>query len=187
MAILQTTLNQFARGHTALELTPNSPAQREFVDTYRVRLTVHDHLVYDRIQSVRPLQMRHYYVEEIAMTCCRVSDLLDRTLPIPEDDVAYVPLCAQLDTDWLAISLSAASTKQFGELVGIHVYLEQAKTKVGDTYYRSRGQWGEWQELIGAVILCAPADCYAFGSQLLDEIRAVEATRIALGIPEVDD
>ncbi len=187
MATLQTTVNHFARGHAILELTPNSPAQREFVDTYAVRLTVHDRLVYDRIQSVRPFQMRHYYVEQIAKACCYVSNLLDRKLPDPDDPVASFPMCTRLDTDWLAITLSAASTKQFGELVGVRVYLEQAKTKVGDTYYRSRGQWGEWQELVGAVILCAPSDCIAFGRQLLDEVRTVEATRIALGIPDVDD
>ncbi len=187
MATLQTTLNPFARGHTRLDLTPNSPIDRALVDTYQLRLTIHDRVVYDRRHSVRNWQSRHFYVEQLAKACQCVPQLLDQHLPCDPEDNGYFPVCAQVDTDWLALSLSAASTKLHGALVGVRVYVQQAKTKIGDTYYRSRGQWGEWDELIGAVILCTPADAVAFGTQLLDEIRAVEATREALGIPETDE
>ncbi len=187
MATLQTTVNHFARGHTVLELTPNAPTQRDLVDTYRVRLSVHDQVLYDRIQSVRDWQMRHRYVEDIAKACCRVQQVLGQELPHTDDDDGYFPLSMDMTTDWLTISFRAAPTKKIGDLVVVQVYVEQAKTRVGDTYHRSRGQWGGWQELIGAVICCTPADIIMFGTQLLDEISAVEQARILLGVPPYDN
>lgn len=194
MAILHTTVNYFARGRTSLELKPNSPSQRELVDTYTMRLWVHDQLVYDRIQSVRDWQMRHFYVEQIAKTFCCVRELIDKEISCPpgnrsdEREITPIsPICAHLDTDWLKVALSAARTKRYGEIVHVNLYLQQAEKRIGDLESRSSGEWGEWAEMIWAIILCQPEDTIAFGAELLDEIRTAEQERTRLGISKYDD
>jgi hypothetical protein len=195
MANLHTTLNYFARGRTTLELKPNSPSQREMVDTYTLRLWVNDQLVYDRIQSVRDWQMRHTYVEDIAKAFCCIRELIGKEISCTmnvatndEKDLYYhTSVCAYEDTEWLRVALSAAPTRRFGELVQVNLYLQQAETQIGDFEYRNTSHWGRWAEMIWAIILCTPDDAIDFGRQLLEEIQSVEQERIALGIPEYDD
>ena len=196
MAILQTTTAHYhPRGRAKLELTPNSPTQHELVDSYVLRLWVHDQLIYDRIHSVRNWQMRHLYVERIARAFCCIRELVGKQIRCAsentEDDqgqptfISFV--CAQIETDWLKVMLSAAPTKRYGDVAHVVLFLQQTHKEVGDIERRSVGEWGEWDEMICATILCGPEDAIAFGTQLLGEIHTVEQERIALGIPEYDD
>lgn len=192
MAILQTTHHYLRRGTAKLELLPNSPTQRELVDTYQVRLWIHDHLVYDHVQSVRDWQMRHYYVEHIARMCCCIQSFIDKTLEgcIVEnfaDDKFWSPVYVQVDTDWLKVTASAGTERRNGPNVIFYLSLVQTEHRIGDVEKPSAGLWGEWQERITATILCTPEDAVRFGRQLLQEIAEVERQRIELGIPEYDD
>ena len=195
MATIQTTVNYFARGYTRLELKPNSPSPRELVDTYALRLWIHDQLVYDQTHSVRNWQMRHRYVENIAQAFRCARELLGKEISCPPENTSssdkerdYLSLaCAQMDADWMKITLSAAPTKRFGDMVHANMYLRQAATVIGDLEHRSIGKWGEWATMTWAIILCTPDDAVTFGKQLLEEIHFVEQERIALGIPEYDD
>jgi hypothetical protein len=194
MATLRTTTNLFVRGSATLELTPNSPSQSELVDTYSVRLWIHDQLIYDQIQSVRDWQMRHFYVEEIARAFCCCHELLGQEIQCspgngPESQQpSFLSLAnAKLSTDWLTVVLAATRVKRIGDLVHVDMYLRKAQTTIGDYEHRSTGQWGEWAEMVAAIIFCTPDEAASFGRQLLEEIRKVEQERVALGIPEFDD
>ena len=194
MAILRSTVNLFVRGHATLELTPNSPSQPDLVDTYLLRLWIHDQLVYDQIHSVRNWQMRHFYVEEIARAFCCVRELLGREIQCACTDNAnslssFLSLVnANLSTDWLTIVLAAATqVKRIGDLVHVNLYLRKTANIIGDFEHRSKGQWGEWEEMIAAKIFCTPEESVAFGLQLQEEIKKVEEERVLLGIPEYDD
>ena len=195
MAILRTSVNHSARGSTTLELKPNSPSQREMVDTYALRLWVHNQLVYDRTHSVRDWQMRHFYVENIARAFCCIRDLIGKEISyIPDnanDDkngaIFISHACAHVDTEWLQVVISAASSNRYGDIVHVNLYLQQAETQVGNLEHRDSGQWGEWAEIVWSVILCKPDDAIAFGTQLLEEIHTVEQERISLGILKYDN
>lgn len=191
MAILQTTVNYFARGYARLELKPNPPLPRERVDTYALRLWIYDQLIYDQTHSIRDWQMRHAYIQNMAQAFRCVRALLGREISCPNEsngEAEYLSLVsAQIDADWLKVILSASPTKRFGDMVHASLYLRQAAMDIGDFEHRSTGQWGQWATMTWAIILCTPEDAIAFGSQLLEEIRAVEQERIALGIPEYDD
>ena len=65
--------------------------------------------------------------------------------------------------------------------------MRKTKNITGDFEHRSKGQWGEWEEMIAAKIFCTPDDAVAFGLQLQEEIKEVEKARVLLGIPEYDD
>jgi len=195
MAILRTYVNHSARGSTTLELKPNSPSQREMVDTYALRLWVHNQLVYDRTHSVRDWQMRHFYVENIARAFCCIRDLIGKEISYISDNanddengaIFISRVCAHVDTEWLQVVLSAASSNRSGDIVHINLYLQQAETQIGGLEHRGSGQWGEWSEIVSSVILCKPDDAIAFGTQLLEEIHAVEQERISLGILKYDN
>lgn len=193
MAILRSTTNFFARGTSAVEITPNAPLDRALVDTYQIRLWAFDKLVYERVQSVRDWQMRHFYVQEIARACCAVHLLIDQTISVqtnPPDgnEQAFLSLVhVVMSTDWLTFSLSAAHTKKYGDLIHIDVYAEVEEITVGSLDARSAGAWSEYQSLIGIKLSCKPEDATAFGQELLAEIRQVEQQRIALGIGKYDD
>lgn len=92
----------------------------------------------------------------------------------------------EMNIDWLVVSLAAARTKRFPELVHVHLYLRQAKTQVGEVRKGRSNNWGEWEEMISARIECTPQDAIEFGTQLREEIEATENQRILLGIPEYD-
>jgi hypothetical protein len=192
MARLETTLNSGTRGYTCFEVRPIHPVTYESVDTYGVRLWVHNQLVYDRVHSVRHLQMRHYYVELIAHALCNPYEYLGKEIQFSPDSelepqAGFVPTalaCVHLEADWMTIVLSAAQTKRFGNMVHMNIYLKNSVTTIGDI---ERGRWGEYAEMTWAIILCRPEDAVAFGQQLRAEIREVEKQRIELGIPEYDD
>jgi hypothetical protein len=195
MAILRTTVNHSVRGSATLELIPNSPIQRELVDTYSVRLWVHDQLVYDQIQSVRNWQMGHYYVERIAKGFCAVRQLLGQKIVFSEkqDDNDNEPqesllslVTAELSTDWLTVYLKATHTKR-GELVHANIFLRKSHNEVGSIEHDRKGQWGEWEDMIAAWIFCRPDDAIAFGKQLLEEIEQAERVRVELGVPDDDE
>ncbi len=198
MARLHTTILNSVRGTSTLEIKPNSPSQREMVDTYTLRLWVHDQLVYDRIHSVRDWQKRHFYVEEIARAFCCIHDLIGETISCAPnvvsngtDETEFLsPVCAHIETDWLQIVLSATNTKRRGDIVSINLYLQQERNLVGDPKklsLESLGNWGEWGEMLWTTILCKPEEAIAFGKQLLEEIYTVEQERVSLGIPKYDD
>jgi hypothetical protein len=195
MATLRSTVNLFVRGYAALELTPNSPSPPDLVDTYHLRLWVHEQLIYDQIHSVRNWQMRHFYVEEIARAFCCVRELLGREIQcVSEDntDNQHLPsflslVNANLSTDWLTIVLAATQVKRIGDLIHVNLYLRKTDNIIGDFEHRSKGQWGEWEEMVAAKIFCTPEDAVAFGIQLQEEIKEAEQARVLLGIPEYDD
>jgi hypothetical protein len=195
MAILRSTVNLSVRGYAALELTPNSPLQRDLVDTYSVRLWVHDQLIYDQVHSVRNWQMRHFYVEEIARAFRHIRELLEKKIecmPDESTDEQVVPsflsfVHARLDVDWLSLILAATHPKRIGELVHVNIHLRKAEHRIGEFKSESPGQWGEWEELVSATVFCTPEEAVSFGIQLQEEIRQVEQERIQLGIPEYDD
>jgi hypothetical protein len=195
MAILQTTTGFFSRGRVALELKPNLPTQRDLVDTYLVRLWVHDQLIYEQTQSVRNWQMRHFYVELIAKAFCCVQEFIGREIYCTykgvdsnESQSTYLSSAyAELDTTWLIIYLSAIRNKRKGDFVHANIFVRKARTIVGDREAEySTGKWGEWDDMIGASILCRPEDAVAFGTQLMSEIKDAEKMRIELGIPGYD-
>ena len=183
------------RGSATLELTPNSPVQRELVDTYLVRLWVHDQLVYDQIQSVRNWQSGHYYVELIAKGFCAVRQLLGQRISFLKeagdtDNEQHESLLsfvtAELSAEWLIVYLKATNTNR-GELVHVHVLLRKSDHEVGSSEHDPKGQWGEWDDMIAAWIFCRPDDAIAFGKQLLEEIGQAERVRVELGIPDSDE
>ncbi|MCB0194575.1 MAG: hypothetical protein KDJ65_21675 [Anaerolineae bacterium] len=177
-----------------MELIPNSPSQRDLVDTYNLRLWIHDQLIYEQIHSVRNWQMRHFYVEEIAKAFRNIRILLGKEIQISEDNeerqssasfLSFVN--AALDTDWLRVILAATQPKRTGDLVHVSLYLRKTENTIGDFEHRSTGQWGVWEEMVAATIFCTPEDAIAFGVQLQEEIRQVEQERVSLGIPKYDD
>lgn len=195
MAILRTTVNYFVRGSATLQLTPNSPVQRELVDTYSVRLWIHDKLVYDHIQSVRNWQMRHYYVQQIAKGFCVVRQLLGQRINFTEEQgdndneqqeslLSFVT--AELSTDWLTVYLKAADFRG-DELVHANVLLRKSHNEVGSIEHDREGQWGEWDDIVVAWFFCRPNEAIAFGKQLLEEIEQAERVRVELGIPDYDE
>jgi hypothetical protein len=177
------------------ELTPNSPEHRELIDTSVVRLWAHDQLVYDRVHSVRNLQMRHSYVQMIAKAFCCCRDLIGKEIYSSCKEAANteaIPTFLSLvhitvSSDWLTVSLAAARTQRLGEVVHVDLFLQQAKTEVGDVKNRREGKWSEWQNNISARIICRPEDAITFGTQLLTEVDQVEMLRIAFDLPEYDD
>ena len=189
MAILRTTVNHSARGSATLELTPNSPIQRELVDTYSVRLWIHDQLVYDETQSVRSWQSGHYHVEKIAKGFCAVQNWLGQRINLLEkyenDTEPHESLlsfvAAELSTEWLIVYLKATNTNR-GDLVHAHIFLQKSHNQVGKFEPDRKGQWGEWGDMIAAWIFCTPDDAIAFGKQLLEEIKEAERVRVELGI-----
>ncbi len=196
MAILETTQARlFPRGFTRLELTPNMPQPRERVDTYTVRLWIHDQIVYDRVHSVRDWQMRHYYVEMIAHAFINARVFLGREIAYsPETKIAprygsvpTSPACAHLDAGWITVVVFASTTKQHGDLVQVNLYLQNARTLVGNMENRSRGDWGEYADMTWGIVLCRPDEAEHFGRQLRAEIDTAEAQRVELDIPEYDD
>ena len=195
MAILRTTINHSARGSATLELTPNSPIQRELVDTYSVRLWIHDQLVYDEIQSVRNWQSGHYYIENIAKGFCAVRNWLGQRISVLERydendteqrEVLLSFVTAELSTDWLIAYLKATNTNH-GELVHANIFLRKSHSKVGKFEPDHKEQWGEWDDMIAGWIFCRPEDAIAFGKQLLEEMEQVERIRVELGIPDSDE
>ncbi|GAC1358186.1 MAG: hypothetical protein NVSMB42_17320 [Herpetosiphon sp.] len=201
MATIRTSTKHYhPRGSATFELTPQHPLEYKLVDTYLMRLWVHDGLVYDAIQTVRNWQMRHFYVSEIARACRYVRELIGKEIvcsPSAGDAHTHEPsrlslVHARLSTDWLTINLAATTigptrTKQQHELVHMHLSLQKTHTVVNESLRSSRDTWGEWNEMITATILCTPEECITFGTQLQDEISEVEQARIALGIPDYDD
>jgi hypothetical protein len=195
MAKLHTTVNHSVRGSATLELTPNLPTQRELVDTYSVRLWIHDQLVYDEIQSVRNWQSRHYYVENIAKGFCAVQNWLGQRISVLEQldendteqrETLLSFVTAELSTDWLIIYLKATNTNR-GELVHVNIFLRKSHNTVGKFEPGRKEQWGEWDDMIAAWIFCRPDEAVAFGKQLLEEMEQVEKTRVELGIPDSDE
>jgi len=151
MAILRTTVNHSVRGSAILELIPSSPIQRELVDTYSVRLWVHDQLVYDEIQSVRNWQMGHFYVEKIAEGFCAVRNWLGQKITVldeqDENDAEHQEsllsfVTAELSTEWLIVYLRATNTKR-GELVHADIFLRKSHNKVGKFEPDRKEQRGE--------------------------------------------
>ena len=190
MAILRTTVNHSVRGSATLELIPNSSIQRELVDTYSVRLWVHDQLVYDEIKSVRNWQSGHYYVENIAEGFRSVRNWLGQRISVlePHDEDENEPLesllsfvTAELNTVWLIVYLRATNTNR-SELVHANIFLRKSHNQVGKFEPDRQEQWGEWDEMIAAWIFCRPEDAIAFGKQLLEEIKEAERVRVELGI-----
>ena len=176
-------------------MTPNAPTQPELIDTYQLRLWIHNQLVYDQVHSVRNWQMRHFYVEKIARAFCHVQDLIGKKIYLPSENGSDEPsnpaflsfVHAELNTEWLTVLLSANHTKQKGDLVHVLVFLQQSEHRIGDIDRRSLGQWGEWREMLSARIICKPEEAVNFGAQLSEEIKQVEQARDSLGIPEYDD
>jgi hypothetical protein len=189
MAILRTTVNHSVRGSATLELTPNLPTQTALVDTYSVRLWVHDQLVYDEIQSVHDWQSGHYYVENIAKGFCTIQNLLGQRISALEQsedenephEVLLSPVTAELSTDWLIVYLKATNTNR-GELVHASILLRKSHNQVGKFEPDRQEQWGQWDDMIAAWIFCRPEDAAMFGKQLLHEIKEAERMRIELGI-----
>ena len=195
MAILETTIGLTLRGYTCLELRPVLPVTPETVYTYNVRLWVHDRLVYDRIQSVRHLQMRHYHVEMIAHALCnpraylgtRIQFSADPELVPQADSFPYSVAAVHLETDWLTMVIYATENKRVGEAVAANIYLRNSEMTYGDIEKTSQGKWGRFEELVWAMVICRPDDSIAFGQQLRAEIREAERQRVELRIPESDD
>lgn len=191
MAILRTTVNHSVRGSAMLELTPNSPIQRERLDTYSVRLWVHDQLVYDETQSVHGWQSGHYYVEKIAKGFCAVQSLLGKRINVLEQyedetephEVLLSFVTAELSTDWLIVYLKAVnSNSNRDEFVHANILLRKSHNQVGQFDPDRKEQWGQWEDMIAAWIFCRPEDAIAFGKQLLEEMQEVERVRVELGI-----
>lgn len=174
MAILETTLAHFNRGHTRFELTPNEPTERALIDTYEVRLWIHDQLVYSQRHSIRNWQMRHDEIRYIAKNFCCVRTLIGQTLECPvatpgdigPDDHYLSLVHARMDVEWLQVSLAATHPRRFGEIVHVHLLVRESETTIGDTFHRSKGNWGYWQKMIGAYLFCKPDNAIAFGNQL---------------------
>jgi len=194
MAILRTTVNHFVRGSATLELTPNSPIQPELVDTYSVRLWIHDQLVYDEIQSVRDWQSGHYYVENIAKGFCAIQNWLGHKITTlerydendaEEHESLLSFVTAELSTDWLIVYLKATNTNR-GDLVHANIFLRMRHNTVNKFEPNDKEAWGEWEEMIAARVLCRPEDAIAFGKELLEEMQEAERVRIELGI-DIDE
>ncbi len=193
MATLISTLLQSRRGNSRLEVTPNLPENSELTDTYTIKLWVGEELVYDRVQSMRNWQMRHFYVEQIAHAFCNVDKWIDKSTSLSVTDSETkkqanfnFPDYAELNTEWLRIFLAAWNRPQNkGEIVVANIYLTNIERTAGN---RDGGEtWGEWQEITSASIFCSLKEAKQFGTNLLSEIEAAEAMRIKLGIPEYDD
>jgi hypothetical protein len=187
MAILRSTTNFFARGNSAVEVLPNPPLEPALVDTYQVRLWAADRLIYERVQSVRDWQMRHFYVELLAHACCSTAVLFDNEITVSgneaNDSPTYLSLAnAVIDIKWLTVSLSAARTKR-GNFVHVTAYAEVDEVSVGAPPTPPFDSWSMYQSLLGIKLTCTPDDARAFGQQLLAELHEVERERIARGIP----